>query len=98
LSQNMVVCILLFRLGNTHHWRPHWPVVIEGLFFQIIEESAQRIKIALRRWIEFVIVTYRASDCEADEGCAERLCSLPRDVHAQLLGNCAPFVTAYAQS
>src|SRR5215469_4162313 len=98
LSQHAVVGLLFFWLRNPHDRGPDWAIVIEGLFVEIVEERAQRVKIVLRGWVELVIVADGATHSKSHERGAERFRALSRYVYAQLFWNGATFIAADPQA
>ena len=98
VGQFAVVCLCSVGFRNTNSRCPHRPVVIKRLLVDIVEEGAQRIKIMLRGWVKFMVVTHRATNRNPHERGSKRFCALASDVHPQLLWNRAAFVAAHPQA
>src|ERR1700685_2340802 len=62
VAQYAIVCLRLVGFWNANNRRPYRPVVIKRFLVDIVEESAQRIKIMLRCWVKFMVVAHRATN------------------------------------
>src|SRR5580704_12602651 len=94
--QRLFVGGAIFRLRNEQDRRPIISIIIERIFGEIIEERGEFVKILLSDWIEFVIVTVRASDCQPQESRAVSLGAFALVVYAQLFSERAAFAAADA--
>ena len=98
LGPDAVVGFLILRPGNARDRRPDGTVVVERLFFNVVEEGAEGVEILLRGGVVFVIVADGATDGQSHERSPVGLGALARDVDAEFLGNGSTFVAADAQA
>src|SRR5262249_37685330 len=93
-----VISFPVLRFGNANDGSPYRAVAVERLFIDIIEEGAERIEVFLRGWIEFVIVADGTSNGQAQKRSAIGLGAIAGYLEAQLFGNCAALVAAFAHA